>query len=287
MKRKILLIYVLTIYAITASAQQKDISRITDSIVNEGKALFRSEWASWYGTDIFLEKCKDKSDQIGGYLSYETQNGLTNVFFSKGEKPVVLGTTLFGNDFNENNYKLDTVVRKLSKIEEELYNMRQIAIKRVNTDTTFKKYKNTSLNPVPIIIKGVKKVYVLTGTHEQGVVIFGNDYLLNFDDDQVVSVNKLHKNIIAANFTKAPTDSMKKEVSAMHSHLPQTGDFITATDICTLMLYEKLTTWQQYYVISKKYVSIWDCKKNDLFVMTMEAWKRIADDQAIRHPKKQ
>jgi len=69
----------------------------------------------------------------------------------------------------------------------------------------------------------------------------------------------------------------------MHSHLPETGDFITATDICTLMLYEKFTTWKTHYVISKNYVSIWDCKKDDLVILTMQAWKRIIDDQKQRN----
>jgi hypothetical protein len=73
----------------------------------------------------------------------------------------------------------------------------------------------------------------------------------------------------------------------MHTHLPQSGDYITATDICTLMLYAKFTTWDQHYVISKNDVSIWDCKKNQLVILTMEAWKKIAADQEERHPKKE
>jgi len=123
---------------------------------------------------------------------------------------------------------------------------------------------------------------VLTGTEAHGVVIFGNDYLINFNSkDEIESVKRLHKNIIPI-YTKA--DSGKTTVATMHSHLPETGDFITATDICTLMLYEHLTPWGQHYVISKNDISIWDCKKNDLVILTMEAWKRIQEDQKTRHP---
>ncbi|WPU94503.1 hypothetical protein SNE25_03080 [Mucilaginibacter sabulilitoris] len=283
--RKLIISCTLLVFALKASAQHKNTQRITDSIVNEGKALFRSEWASWYGSDIFVAQCKEKRALIGGYISYETPTGLNNVFFSKGDDPMVLATTSFGNDFNENNYKLDTVTRKLNTSEKELVSIRQAVVKRMGTDTIFKYFKNTELNPVPIIRNGVKRVYILTGPRTSGVVIFGNDYLVNFDkSNEITEIKRLHKNIIPMEYHSPTADSSKTEVSAMHSHLPETGDFITATDICTLMLYEKYTTWKQYYVMSKKYISIWDCKKNELFEMTMEAWKKTGEDQATRHP---
>ena len=140
------------------------------------------------------------------------------------------------------------------------------------------------LNLVPIIEKNIKRVYVLTGTNLHGIVIFGNDYLINFDaGNNVTSAKSLHRNIIPA-YLK--TDSGKVQTSGVHAHIPPTDEFITATDICTLMLYEKSTTWETYNVVSKNYFSIWDCKKNELVIMTMEAIKKIEADQAERHPKK-
>ena len=283
--RKLIISCALLVFALKTFAQHKDTQRITDSIVNEGKALFRSEWASWYGSDIFLAQCKQKRALVGGYISYETSTGLNNVFFSKGEAPVALATTSFGNDFNENNYKLDTITRKLSASEKELISIRQAVVKRIGTDTIFKHFNKTNLNPIPIIQNGIKRVYVLTGPEETGIVLFGNDYLIYFDKkNEMTGIKRLHKNLIAIPYHRATADSSKAERAAAHSHLPETGDFITATDICTLMLYEKYTTWKQYYVLSKNYVSIWDCKKNELGEMTMEAWKKISEDKAISHP---
>jgi hypothetical protein len=285
MNKGAIVLLLMMLFAFDTFAQQKDTQRITDSIVNEGKALYRSEFASWYGTDIFLEKCQSKRALIGGYLSYETPTGLNNIFYSKGDDPVVLGTTSFGSDMLPGNYMLDTTKRPFTSTEKELFTLRVSVIKRMTTDTIFKYYKNTDLNPVPIITNGIKKVYVLTGPKQNGVVVFGNDYLVNFDNNnQITAINRLHKNIITAYYNNTQ-DSSKREVSGFHSHLPTTGDFITATDICTLMLYEKFTTWNQYYTISKNYISIWDCKKNSLFALTMDAWNRINADQAKRHPK--
>jgi hypothetical protein len=146
---------------------------------------------------------------------------------------------------------------------------------RINTDTLFKTYESTNLNLIPLINGKDKKVYVLTGPTETGVVIFGNDYLLTFDENNNVTIKKqLHKNIIPIYYGK-----LEEEEGAMHTHLPETGDFITATDICTLMLYEKYAKWKTYNVVSKKYLNIWNCKTDQLTVITMEALERINKDQ--------
>jgi hypothetical protein len=283
-KRTIILIAFLS-GATEVFAQRDRLDFITDSIVNEGKALYRSEWASWYGTDIFLAKCPDKKSLSGGYLSYETADSLVNIFFSKGDAPNVFATISFGKDFDSKNYKLDTGTRKFTPVENALFSIRTAALKRALSDSAFKRFKNTGINLVPIIQKDVKKVYILTSPEMNNMVVLGNDYLVNFDsEDQVTAFKKLHKNI---QFLSTKADSGKTADVAMHTHLPESGDFITATDICTLMLYEKFTTWKQHYVISKNDISIWDCKKNQLFIMTMEAWKRIQDDQETRHPKKE
>lgn len=219
-----------------AFAQKKDLTAIADSIEKEGKILYQSEMASWYGSDIFLEKCKSKSARIGGYISYDTGKGLNNVFFSKDDDPVVLGTMSFGYDITPANCNIDTIERKFTRNEMELYAIQQqiVGNMKTNKGTLFKFYRNTSLNPVPIITKSYRRVYVLTGPKANNVIIFGNDYLFDFNEkSKLISSKILHKNIIPINFSRADSS-----VASIHSHLPSTGDFVTATDICTLMLYE-------------------------------------------------
>lgn len=71
----------------------------------------------------------------------------------------------------------------------------------------------------------------------------------------------------------------KEVMGAIHSHLPETGDFITATDICTLMLYEKLAKWKSHNVVSKNYLNIWNCETDQLTVLPMSTIRKINDDQ--------
>jgi hypothetical protein len=72
----------------------------------------------------------------------------------------------------------------------------------------------------------------------------------------------------------------------VHSHGPETGDFITATDICTLMLYEKFAKWKKHNVVSKKYLNIWDCETDQLTVITMDALEKISKHQENQNEQK-
>ena len=56
--KKILITFINLTVCIIAFGQDK-IEKATSAIVAEGKQLYKSEMASWYGTDIFLEKFGD------------------------------------------------------------------------------------------------------------------------------------------------------------------------------------------------------------------------------------
>ena len=254
-------------------------------IVAEGKLLYKSEMASWYGTDLFLENYKN-SDNIGGYFSY-TENDISKcVFFSKSDNPKVIGIISFDSTYDVKTAKTDLSERDFTSNENDLFVIRKIALSEANSDTLFKTYNNTNLNFIPVIDGNEKKVYVLTGPQQNGVVIFGNDYLLTFDKNNKLTIKKqLHKNIIAINYGGKEEEGKQIE-GAIHSHLPETGDFITATDICTLMLYEKFAKWKTHMVVSKKYVSIWNCETDQLSVITMDADDKINNDQEKRNKKK-
>ena len=253
---------------------QKNLDKEADKIVAEGKLLYKSEMASWYGTDLFLAKYSQR-ENIGGYFSYTEKDSVKCIFFSRSEDPKVIGAMTFDNTYNTQTATTDLTERKFSKIESDLYSIRKIALAEINADTLFKTYKNTNLNLIPIINGKDRKVYVLTGPSTSGVVIFGNDYLLTFDkNNKLLSKKALHNNIISIDYK--PQDG--EDAKTIHSHLPETGDFITATDICTLMLYEKFAKWKNHSVVSKKYMSIWNCQTDTLNIIPMDVIKKINDN---------
>ena len=270
----------LTFVSLSAVAQT-DLQTRIKTVVDEGKRLYRSEMASWYGTDLFLGNYKSRAN-VGGYFSYTTKEEVSKcIFFSKAEKPRVIGTISFDKTFNPELAKIDLNEREFTTMENDLYAIRKITLTIINTDTLFKKYSNTDLNLIPIVYNNEKKVYVLTGPKQGGAVIIGNDYLLSFDsNNQLTGKKALHKNIIPVPYAGKQSDGTEI-VSTLHSHLPETGDIITSTDICTLMLYEKYAKWKTHKVVSQKYLSTWDCAKDELTVMTMEEVEKMKKNKNI------
>jgi hypothetical protein len=277
---KTLFATLLTLTLVSSLFGQDDLQKTEASITAEGKRLYKSEMASWYGTDIFLEKFKDRRENLGGYFSYSENDMNTCLFFSKGDQPKVIGSITFDNSFKVDQAKVDGQTRDFTRYEEAIYLIRKKALAEISSDTLFKTYQNTNLNIVPLYDSSSRRVYVLTGPTVNGVVVFGNDYLITFDNaNNLIAKKRLHQNIIPLNYGQ---EKGKVEVASMHSHLPETGDMITATDICTLMLYEKFPKWQQHVVMSGKYVSIWDCEKDTLAILTRQAWEKISSDQGSK-----
>lgn len=246
-----------------------------DEVLEEGLMLYKSEKASWHGTDIFLENYPEKKNQIGGYFSYSDKEKHYCIFYDQNEEPNVLAMITFDDGFNVNKALVDTTSRKLTEKEFDYYDLRNKVTDLISKDTLFKQYNNTGINPIPIITKKERKVYVLTGAKVSGIVIFGNDYLITFDkNNEIKTKKKLHNNILVMNHSSKD----EKEGGSFHSHNKATGNLITTTDICTLMLYGKYTGWKQHYVMSEENVSIWNCEKESLFVMTRKAWDKIYND---------
>jgi hypothetical protein len=266
------------------SFSQIELDKKSDTLLAEGRRLYKSEMASWYGTDIFLGQYKDK-DRIGGYFSYSGNDGNKCIFFSRGDTPRVIGTIAFDDTYNVQTAKADLTERELTDPEHELCMLRIAASKMVSSDTLFKYYEHTNLNLIPLITGNERKVYILTGPQQTDIVIFGNDYLLTFDkENKIITKQQLHRNIISINYGGKAAKG-EDVVGTMHTHQPETGDFITPTDICTLMLYEKFAKWKQHVVVSANYVSIWDCEKDQLVIISKEAMDKINKSQE-NHRKK-
>ena len=88
---------IFTLLTLTVLAQ-KNPNKEAEPIVAEGKLLYKSEMASWYGTDLFVENYKNR-ENIGGYFSY-TENGISKcVFFSKSDHPKAIGTVSFDDTY--------------------------------------------------------------------------------------------------------------------------------------------------------------------------------------------
>jgi hypothetical protein len=273
MNLKSLIVGVLLFSALKGTGQTRE----EKEVVAEGKKLYRCEMASRYGIDIFRGRFQEDMSRTDGYFSYDGEKGTVCVFFSKSEPRVAMATITFDSTFSADNAIVDGANRPLTDLETELVNLRQAALQEINADTLFQTYPGTNLNLILLVDGDGKRVYVLTGPLKQGVVIFGNDYRLTFDNqNKVKSKTKLHQHIIKIPFGEVDG---KKVLETSHTHLPETDELITATDICTLMLYEKFAGWKQHMVMSWKYLSVWDCEKDQLTVISEKVLNKTVKDQ--------
>ncbi|MBX3253191.1 MAG: hypothetical protein KF862_03530 [Chitinophagaceae bacterium] len=281
MKKTFFSIFFVMIFLSAGAQEDHSLENIADSVVADARLLYRSEMASWYGTDVFMERAKDK-ERAKGYFSYSIPGMVRCIFFTADEIPKVIAAIDFDSTYNVNTAVADFKERNFTETEQEIFAFRSKALDVINSDTFFLHYKNTNYNIIPVIMNGEKRVYVLTGTTQNGEVIFGNDYLLCFDAQNNLTCKKrLHNSIIRTNFGKQADG--QEIVGGMHSHV--IDDFITPTDICTLMLYNPLMKWTQYTVMSKKFFSIWNCRTNQLVILTKEVIERINKDQKKRKKK--
>ena len=112
----------------------------------------------------------------------------------------------------------------------------------------------------------------MTGPKVSNIVVIGNDYVLTYDKkNKFAKKEKIHNSMLK--YPYKSDDSEDKMSATIHSHI--LSDYITSTDICTLLLYKDFIEWEKHYVVSKKYVSIFDLKTEQLIVITKEAWDKI------------
>lgn len=268
MKKSLCLI--LYFISLSCLSQNQDLEKFAKEIEAEGKYLYRLEVAAWHGSDIFMENYKGERP-IGGYFSYIDSKTPKCLFFSKEKEPKVIGVVSFGDIQIIETATIDFKVRDFKRDEKELYSIRQKALDEIKQDSLlFKNYTNANLNLIPSIDKNKKHVYILTAPKIAGVVLFGNDYLLTFDkSNKLLSKEEIHRNLIPIQFDE------NRDSLVFHTHKTDESPFITPTDICTLMLYAKFAEWKKHYVASEEYVSIWDCQKEELQIVTKDEFDKM------------
>lgn len=238
----------------------------TESILKEGKMLYRLENASWNATDHFFRHFKDEKDGIGGSLSYIGEdNRVYTIFWSRYDSSFIIARYIFDSLPGISPISVDIKNRAASAFEKNLIQIKQDAINRIskNEDGFFTSYKDTSFNLVPVVANKERKVFVLTAARTGKYVLIGNDYLLTYDNNNnLLKKEKLHNSLIQLSFKSESTSDAA--CTTMHTHI--LSDYITSTDICTLLLYKDFVEWKRHYVISKKYVSILDLEKESLSI---------------------
>jgi hypothetical protein len=274
MCKKILFCLFFCWFTLPALAQQEDLEKAKAAIMQEAKELFRLESASWQAGDLLSGKYITKRALVGGYVSYPDGDNTKTLFWTKGNSSQVEVVFTFDSTLNAATASAEVQNRPATATEKELINLRFAAYTRVSTDSFFTPYKGTAYNLVPIIREKERLVYVITASTDPEKVIFGNDYLLHFDaENHLTDKKRLHQDMLPVPVKAEPTPG-SKVLGSIHTHTGTDSPFMTATDICTLLLYSRFTNWQSHVVVSEKYVSIWVVPSQSLILLPREQFEK-------------
>lgn len=264
-------IIIILISSFVAFSQSDEVQKIE----NEGKLLYRMEMASWYATDYMFANLSYKTDSLGGYLSYENENNnITTIFYNRFDSLEVIIRFEFDSIPKPEPISVVTTNSRATEKEEDLIMISIDTRNRAYSSENdfFKFYDKTGLNFIPLINENKRCVFVLTGPRESGYIIIGNDYKLEYNDEnELIGKTKLHNSMIKIPYKSDIEGDAAKW--SFHTHI--VTEYITSTDICTLLMYKEFVEWEQHIVMNDKQVSLFDLERESLFTLTREAWERI------------
>ncbi len=263
---KTFLFTILSILVLGSASAQDKLQGEVKPIIAEGKAIYRLEMANRIGSKLFNAAYKGK-EPMAGLISYPVDDNVVTLFYSGGEKQKAIGTILFDSSYEEDKAKVDMAARDITQAEMQLIRLYSNAKKLTQDAANFTLPENATFNLVPMMSDNTGKVYVMTVSSKDDVVIFGNDYLLKYDSKLNLTDKKaLHKNMAAVSYDK--NAGTANDTGSTHTHLAAEGEMVSATDIATLFLYEKLTKWSQHTFISENYIFFWNYGTHDLQVIS-------------------
>ena len=256
--------------------QPIDLAKKDAEIVAEGKRLYYLQMATTLGLESFLELPDDVVKTALGYFAYQDGRFYKCVFFNNLGDAQIVSTISFDSSFNKKRTAINTTLRPMTETEKNLYFMRERSLDEIKKDTAFfKLYTNTSTIILPLIYNNERRVFVLTKSDDPASVVFGNDYVLDFDRTNYVSAKKaIHNDIVIIDCVPKNSEEDEDLSAIMHKHEGESGEFITATDVCALLINEKKAGWLHHVVKSQNYVSVWFCDTDELETMPMKKWNK-------------
>ena len=270
---KVSLVWLLSLFSSIILAQEMKLSenelrKQLDSVLNEGNLLYKYEKSTWISSDLAFENPIVKAE-YSDYLTYEDHDVIRTIILSKGLKTCIAEYTFENNFDNPKFVKIEK--RELSEKEKNLIDVRVKLLKNVKS----RKYgvtapKGYNLNFILVPFSDKYKLYIITGTTQPNVIPLGNDYIFIADKNGVIeSWHKFHSQLI-------PGYTMyngNRVVGLVHTHL-RTTPLITATEICTFMLYAPLYDVNSLSIISPvigRYIMKYSLKENEITVNEIDA----------------
>lgn len=218
---------------VSQTVPMDEIRHKTDSILREGNLLYRLEKAAWISTDQAME-VPSVRNSFGGFLTYLRQDTVVAIIYDRMDFTKVIFELLFTDPANEPVAK-SLSKRTVTEYEKELILARDNIINGIiDNEYDVREPEGFSLNFVILPFEQGYKLYILTGTSQHNIIPFGNDYIFFANaEGEITRWRKFHSRLIPQSTVGPGGEPI---TTMMHSHL-RSEPYISATDICTFMLY--------------------------------------------------
>ncbi|NDV82022.1 hypothetical protein [Bacteroides sp. 51] len=231
-----------------------------DSILVEGNLLYYYEKATWVAYDMAYSDPLIRS-KFESYLTYQTGKSIKTIILGKNLEKCVAEYT-FITDYDTPDFT-QFEERPLSPYEKKLIYMRERIMNQLGKEEyDIQVPEGFSLNFILLPFEKKYKLYILTGTSQPNIIPFGNDYLFITDDyGNIEKWRKFHTELIPIEIGQ----NSRNITQIMHTHT-SSNPLISATDICTFMLYGPLYDLEELIVISEDRDMLYDMDSNTILV---------------------
>jgi len=268
MKKLVFILLFLTLnFSIYA---QTDLKITAQRILEKGMELYKMEKAVWYAWDSLNNITFQK--YTSGFVSYYRKNFVNTVFYEiRDEQYFIQYTFQFENNTNLKLLKCDDSERIATDSEVEYIEIKEGTYDMLEYfDNMFKTHENTGKNISILKKNGVYEIFVITGENNSGSIPIGGDYKFKCKENEstIEFLGAFHKKYDPITIST----STKRMDEEFHYHSSETSEFITPTDICSLMLYKNFTETSVHLVISDNYVSVFDFKNTELKIFPKDIY---------------
>ena len=248
---------------------------LVDEILENGIAMYELERTTIYAAQAMRDKGLSR-EGIYGHLSYRQGDTIKTIYFG----PKKAGNTIrytfeFPRPVELYNRRIDGSPRPPTERELKLINIHYQVNKQVKKNRKFFR-QNDSLGLNLVMLEDVDRIlaYLLPNAPAEEIMPLGHDYELIFTPKGKLKSRRACHN----NFIPIPTKSSSpKGNAAMHRHEGDTCPYITASDICLLLLYRDFCTWQVHLVVSENYVSWFSMDDQKLQILPKEKFEELME----------
>ncbi len=286
--RRSLILFLISLSSASVLTAQEISAIPKEDIINTGRKLYCFEKAYLVANEIMLKQYPGKYYRIGGWVSYRVQDSVRTIFWLKKDSTSIDLTITFDSFPDTMNYVADPKKRTATEEELRLINLHQEALQTMfkNKGKFFSFYNYTSNHLLLFPGETEDQVYVLTISNDKEDLIFGNDYLLVFaKNGKLKSKTKIHEHGYSIDL-KQDISKDSSAVETFHEHKGKTPRYITATDICTLLIYNDKINWDKHTVLSPDFACTWNIKKQELQVLIRKSWDKIQEKKMMARKKK-